>query len=347
MQQRAALRRAIMKPLSMSVVAAAALFAISSGAGPASAAETMSAHLAQNLSPISGVVLVAEKEGFFTKHGLDISISNFTSGKQCLDTVMGGAADIATTAETPFTAAMLADQPVAFLARMEYSDDNMLTAVSAHINKFADLKGKRIGYTASTGSEITTDMILAKAKLTRADVTMVNLRPQDMVSALATGSIDAYDAWEPHIYDGKKALGAKVKGLSAAGIYSETFNIAVTQNYLKTHEKLLEKFLAAMIDTEAWMKTHRAAAIADVADTVGMKPADLAPIWNGYVYHVALDPKQIDVLTLNTNWRLKTGNHPVGVTKVPDLAKFVFPGPLRAVAPDRVTLAAGWNVSAR
>jgi ABC-type nitrate/sulfonate/bicarbonate transport system substrate-binding protein len=331
----------------ISIAAVVVLLATAIRAPAARAAETMHAHLAQNLSPISGVVLVAEKEGFFTQHGLDISVSNFTSGKQCLDTVMGGAADIATTAETPFTAAMLADQPVAFLARMEYSDDNMLVSKAAHINTFADLKGKKIGYTASTGSEITTDLILAKAHLTPADVTMVNLRPEDMVSALATGSIDAYDTWEPHIYDGKKALGSKVKELSAAGIYSETFNIAVTQSYLKTHEKLLEKFLAAMVEAEAWMKTHRSAAITDVADTVGMKPTDLAPIWNKYVYHVALDQKEIGVLTLNTRWRLKTGNHPVGVTKMPDLAAFVFPGPLRAVAPDRVTLAAGWNVSSR
>lgn len=305
------------------------------------AAETMSAHLAQNLSPISGVVLIAEKEGFFTKHGLDITVSNFTSGKQCLDTMMGGAADIATTAETPFTAAMFANQPVAFLARMEYSNDDMLAAVAAHINNWADLKGKRIAYSAGTGSEITTDMILAKANLTHADVNLVNLRPQDMPSALASGSVDAYDTWEPHVYDGKKALGDKVKELSADGIYSETFNIAVTQAYLKTHEELIENFLAAMIDAEAWMKSHPQQAIADVADAVGMNAADLTPIWTKYVYHVALDQKQIDILTLNATWRLKTGNHPLGVTTMPELSKFIFPEPLHAVAPNRVSIPSG------
>ncbi len=328
-----------MKRYASLIAATVASLVIRAGLVPADAAE--SARLAQNLSPISGMVLVAEKEGFFVKHGLDIKPANFTSGKQCLDTMMGGAADIATTAETPFTAAMLANQPVAFLARMEYSNDNMLTAVSAKINKWTDLKGKRIGFSAGTGSEITTDMILEKGKLTHADVTLVNLRPQDMPSALASGSIDAYDTWEPHVYDGKKALGSKVKELSADGIYSETFNIAVTQDYLKTHEKLIEKFLAAMIDAEAWMKTNREAAINDVADMVGMKPADLEPIWDGYVYHVALDPKQLSILKINTTWRLKTGNHPVGVTTMPDMAKFIFSGPLHAVAPGLVTIPAG------
>jgi len=41
-------------------------------------------------------VIVAKDQGFFEKRGLDISVSNFTSGKQCLDTVVGGGADIAT-----------------------------------------------------------------------------------------------------------------------------------------------------------------------------------------------------------------------------------------------------------
>ena len=308
-----------------------------------SAAEMMKARLAQNIAPISGVVIVAQQHGFFAAHGLEITVSNFSTGKQCLDTVIGGAADIATTAESPTTAVMMADQPIAFLARMEYSDDKTLTAVAAHINTLADLKGKRIGFSAGTGSEIYTATLLAKAKLTTADVTLVNLRPQDMVSALSTGSVDAFDTWEPYVSFGKKVLGDKVKDLDTAGVYSETFNIVVMQDYLKTHEALLEKFLAAMIDAEAWMKANPDAAIDEISKTVGMNREDLAAIWKDYVYHVALDQKVIDILDMHSTWRLTSGNHPSGVTKIPDLTKFIAPGPLRAVAPDRVTLPAGWG----
>src|SRR5258706_7989976 len=68
---------------------------------PALATERVT--LAQNLSPISGVTIVAKQRGLFLKHGLDVQVSNFTTGKQCLDTVIGGAAEIATTAEAPTT----------------------------------------------------------------------------------------------------------------------------------------------------------------------------------------------------------------------------------------------------
>src|SRR5690606_4813722 len=64
--------------------------------------------LAQNLSPISGVVIVAKQKGFFDQAGLDVTVVNFTSGKQALEATLGGGADIATTAEAPVTAATMA-----------------------------------------------------------------------------------------------------------------------------------------------------------------------------------------------------------------------------------------------
>ena len=38
-------------------------------------------------------------------------------------------------------------------------------------------------------------------------MTLVNLRPQEMLPAIAGGSIDAFDTWEPHIANARKALG--------------------------------------------------------------------------------------------------------------------------------------------
>ena len=136
-------------------------------------------------------------KGIFEKHGLDISVSNFTSGKQCLDTVVGGGADIATTAEAPVTAAAMANQPIAFVAGMEYSDLKTIVAAKSGIKSKTDLRGKKIGFTAGTGSEVYTATLLKSAGLTPADVTLVNLLLQGLLPALAAGSIDAFDTWEP------------------------------------------------------------------------------------------------------------------------------------------------------
>jgi ABC-type nitrate/sulfonate/bicarbonate transport system substrate-binding protein len=300
-------------------------------------AETLRARLAQNLSPISGVTIVAKEKGFFAKRDLDITVSNFTSGKQCLDTAIGGGADIATTAEAPTTAAAMAGLPIAFLARMEYSDDKTVASAKSGIKTKHDLKGKRIAYTAGTGSEVYTAALLKNAGLTKDDVMLVNLQPQAMLPALASGSIDAFNSWEPHISNAKKALGSGAVGIDTKGIYSETFNIVVAKDFLSKNEVLLEKFLAALIDAEAWMKAHPKDAIDVVAKATNIKPEDLTAIWSDYVYHVVLDDKQLDVLRAHAAWRLESGNHPPGATTMPDFSKVIDPGPLKKVDPSRVT----------
>jgi ABC-type nitrate/sulfonate/bicarbonate transport system substrate-binding protein len=145
------------------------------GAQPLSAAE-YKATLAQNLSPISGVSIIAKAKGYFEKNGLDITVSNFTSGKQCLNAVLGGAAQIATTAEAPTTAAAMSKQPIAFLARMEYSDLKTLAGSGAGIKSLGDLKGKKLAFTAGTGSEVYTMALLRKAGLSKDDVKLTSGR---------------------------------------------------------------------------------------------------------------------------------------------------------------------------
>jgi len=293
--------------------------------------------LAQNRSPISGISIVAKAKGFFDKNGLDVTVSNFTTGKQCLDTVIGGGAEIATTAEAPTTAAAMSKAPIAFLARTEYSDLKTLVANEANIKTLADLKGKRIAYTAGTGGEVYTWTMLQKANLAPSDVSLVNLRPQEMTAALSAGSIDGYNTWEPHIINGKKAFGAKVAQLDTKGIYSETFNIVVMRDYAEKKPQVVRAFLKSLVEAEAWMKANPEEAITVIADFVAMKREDLVPIWNDFVFEVTLDQKVLDILAAHSTWRLATGNAPPGAA-MPDFKSVIFSSPLHDVAPERVRL---------
>ncbi|HBC09170.1 MAG TPA: ABC transporter substrate-binding protein, partial [Rhodospirillaceae bacterium] len=105
----------------------------------------------------------------------------------------------------------------------------------------------------------------------------------------------------------------------------------------KDNPELISAFLKALIEAEAWMKANPEEAIATVAKVAGMKADALAAIWKDYVYNVVLDQKQVDVLTAHAAWRLESGNHPPGAT-MPDFSTVIVPGPLKAVAPDRVTI---------
>lgn len=292
--------------------------------------------LAINLSPISALPLIAQKQGFFTARGLDVSISNFTSGRQALETVLGGGADIATAAEAPVTAARFANQPVALLARMEYSDLKTLVVAPGY-QRPEDLKGLRIGYAAGTGSEVYTYELLKRLGLSKSDVTLVNLRPQDMIAAAAAGSIDAYDIWEPYIANGRKTLGSKAR-VADLGVYAETFNVVVTEDYLRKNSQTATAFLQALLDAERWLKANREDAISLVATAVSMNRNDLAEVWDDYVFELVLDQRTLNVLRNHAQWRIDTGNAAGGATTVPDFRSVIHVEPLKAVAADRVRL---------
>ena len=94
------------------------------------------------------------------------------------------------------------------------------SSAKSGIKTKADLKGKKIAFTAGTGSEIYTTVLLKQAGLTAKDVSLVNLRPQDMLPALAAGSIDAMNTWEPHISNASKTLGDSARSWTRKGVYS-------------------------------------------------------------------------------------------------------------------------------
>jgi ABC-type nitrate/sulfonate/bicarbonate transport system substrate-binding protein len=323
----------LLKQVSLCALAALGLLFAAS----ALAQQPATVRLAQNLSPISGVAIVAKQRGFFDKHGLDVAVSNFTTGRQALEAVMAGGADISTVAEAPITAGAMAKQRMALLARINFSDVKTLTDNSDRIAKPSDLKGKRIGYAAGTGSEVYTMTLLKQGGLTPADVTLVNLRPQDMVSAIVKGSIDAMNIWEPHISNARKLLGEKARELDTKGVYAETFNIVTTQDYLSKNPAPVQRFLRALIDAHQWIRANPDQAITLIAETVGMKRDDFAPLWGDYNYDVVLDEQVFAVLRSHAQWRLDTKNAPSGAT-MPDFRTVVFPEPLRSIAPDRVRI---------
>lgn len=301
----------------------------------AAAAEKV--RLAINLSPISALPLIAQNKGYFQQQGLEVTIANFTSGRQALETVLGGGADIATAAEAPVTAATFAKQKVALLARMEYSELKTLVVAPGYKTP-ADLKGKRIGYAAGTGSEVYTHELLKRIGLSKGDVTLVNLRPQDMVAAAASGSIDAYNIWEPHVANGRKTLGDKARLLALDSVYSETFNVVVTDDYAKKNPKIAVSFLRALLEAERWLKANREDAITLTSQLTGMKREDLAEVWSDYVFELMLDDLTVKALTKHAQWRIDSGNAAGGATTLPDFGTVIQTGPLKEVAPARIKL---------
>ena len=286
----------------------------------------------------SAEVIVAREKGFFEKNGVELDSKLFASGRLTLDAVMAGAADMCTTAETPITAAVMSQRPIALVARIAKATPTTLVRTDTNISSTSQLKGKKLGVTAGTGSEVYTFTVLAKAGLGPEDVTMVNLRPEDMAGALASGSVDAINTWEPNISNAKSILGDKVEALATAGIYNETWNLVTLKGTVDRRSDAIAATIKAIADGEAFIRDNRDEAFDILARVVGIDRSVIEASWGNFEFRVAIDQAVPDILEAHSRWRLATGNIPPGVTQVPDFKPSIAAGPLRSVDESRVTL---------
>lgn len=312
----------------------AALLAMAAWSGNSAAAEKVALAYTQTL--YSAHVVIAREKGFFAKHGVEIDPKLFTAGRLTLDAVLAKGADIATTAETPMTAAVMTNQPMAILARLAKAMPTTLVHADANINSMGDLRGKKLGITAGTGSEVYTFTMLGKAGLRPSDVQYVNLRPEDMPGALMNRSVDAINTWQPNISNAQKLLGAKAKVLPTAGVYNETWNLVATQDYVKAKPGTATALIKALLEAEAFIDGNRSEAMEIMSRVVGVDRAIVEASWPSFEFRIAVDPAIVEILEAHAKWRLATGNLPSGVTAVPDFGKAIASGPLKAARADRV-----------
>ena len=293
--------------------------------------------LAYTKSLYGSQVIIALEKGMFAKHSIEIEPSVFATGKLTLDAVLAGAVDLSTCAETPITAAVMSGRPIAVFARILRSAPTLLVNSESGITKISDLRGKKIGIAAGTGSEVGLYEVLRLESIKVSDVTLINLRPEDMPAAFASGSVDAINNYEPFITNARRAAGDKAKVLDTHGAYTETFNLVGMQKFAEANPKLIADTLATFIEAEAYIADHKSEAIALLSRVVGIDAAVIEQSWPNFTYRTELDPKLVSVFKAHSQWRLDTGNVPPGVTTIPNFEAIIAPGPLKSIAPERVT----------
>jgi len=293
--------------------------------------------LAYTQTLYSAQIIIAREKGYFAKHDLEVDFKLFTAGRLTLDAVMAGAADVCATAETPMTAAVMSQRPIAIVARMAKATPTTLVNTESGIMTLQDLKGRKLGVSMGSGTEVYLFNVLAKAGLKPSDATYVNLRPEDMPGALANGSVEAINTWQPNIANAERLMPGKTRVLDTAGIYTETWDLVMMQDYLRTHERQVIAMIRALLDAEAFIQGNKAETIDTLSRVVGVDRNVVESSWSNFEFRIALDPALLDTLETHSRWRIATGNLPQGVTSVPDYRKVIFAAPLKAADAKRVT----------
>ena len=147
---------------------------------------------------------IAEKKGYFTEEGLNVTINDFKGGSQSLQALQGGSVDAVTGAYEHTIRMQVKNRPVIALIELGRFPGIVLAVRSTlkdKVKKAGDLKGMKIGVTApgsSTNNFV--NYLLAKDGVKPDEVSIIGIGGgATAVAAIKRGEIDALSNLEPVI----------------------------------------------------------------------------------------------------------------------------------------------------
>jgi NitT/TauT family transport system substrate-binding protein len=309
----------------------------SQNAAKPSAESNQKITFAYTYQPQSTLAHVATSKGYFKEEGLEVQPLMRSFGKEALQALLENKAEFATVAETPVMFSGLKGDKIFVVANIEASTTNnaIVARRAAGIKTPGDLKGKRVGFTAGTTSDFFLDSFLTANGLTRQDIQPVALKPDEMQEAMTAKNIDAVSTWNYPLTLIAQKLGSDGIVFYDRQIYTETFNIAAQQDFVKANPETVKSFLRALLKAETFVSKNPDEAQAIMAAATKIDKSLIRDVWNAFNYRVVLDQKLLLTLEDEARWAIK--NKHTDKTVMPDYASYIHSDSLRAVRPEAVS----------
>ena len=259
------------------IIAALLFFSACQGA----VGQSMTLRYAQAFSALRTIfalpLLVAEREGYFVREGLNFSMIPVPGGGEKLIAVLHeGDADISHVA-TPFLiqSALGGSDAVAIAA--EFNNAIYSLVAKPEIRSYGDLKGKLIGVAAESGSiTLSVRKLLALNGLRREDfqTRFVDGTP-DRLTCLTAGDCAAVPLGQPHDFAALRR-GYRLLGLSTDAVPEYLYTVtAARRSWAAANKDSLVRYVRALSSAFRFIRdpVNRARVARTIVDTTGFSEA--------------------------------------------------------------------------
>ncbi|MFJ3202567.1 ABC transporter substrate-binding protein [Streptomyces sp. NPDC086989] len=280
-------------------------------------------------------VYLAQERGLWAAEGIAASVTTQPTGRDALNAVLGGQAQLGVVGDLPAVTAALGGRDLRIVADLSrFTDWRLLTRADRGVTGFAALKGRKIGVPQGTNVEYALSRMLASAGLAAGDVTVVNLAPNQVTPALARGDVDAGVTF-PSFYDAARtALGERYAEVPFTGYTARTLLIAGPSADEKTTAAVVRTLLRAQRDLAADPAGARRAVLAQSRGALQSGYVDA--FQPRYSYGATLSPELLAQLEEEAAWA-KAAQGLQGAADRAALLRYLDPAPLTAADPAAVT----------
>ena len=288
--------------------------------------------IATGVDPVFSAYYVAQQEGLFKKHGLDVRINTGPSGSAMVSFLINGQIESAFGSEIAGVANHNLDPNVVVVAQATRLV-RWIAIVGRNVDNLEQLKGKKIGVARGSGGEVFWLALVDKLKLNAADYTVVNVEAPEMIAALERGNIDAYAVWEPWVTRGLAAVKNTKVLRDQEGILEQGVYIYMNLGWIKKNPEQAEGFVRALIEATDIINKDRKRAAKDVSDFLkSLDPQLVEQLMTKLRFEMVLDDFTISLFRLAETQLKQQGK----LTKPLDLGAFVYPDLLRKLQPKSV-----------
>ena len=288
--------------------------------------------IATGVDPVFSAYYVAQEEGLFKKHGLDVRINTGPSGSAMVSFLVNGQIESAFGSEIAGVSNHNLDPNVVVVAQATRLV-RWLAVVGRNIESLDQLKGKKVGVARGSGGEVFWLAMVDKLKLNPADYTIVNVEAPEMVAALERGNIDAYAVWEPWVTRGLAAVKNTKVLKDQEGILEQGVYIYMNLGWIKKNPAQAEGFMRALVEATELINKDRKRAARDVSAFLkSLDPPMVEQLMTKLTFDMELGTTTINMFRLAES-QLKQQNK---LTKPVDYGAFVYPDLLRKVQPAKV-----------
>lgn len=266
--------------------AAALAFVAAALGGSSSSAASTDVNLA--FSTWNGYIglVIAAKEGYFAKHGVNVKYTVIEDPVQRFNALKAGKLNaIATTVDTfsRTTAEGIASTMVLGLDA-SVGGDGIVSQKS--ITSVKALKGQKVAVSNGSTSQWLLAYVLSKNGMSLKDVNQIDMTAGDAGAAFAAGRVPVAVTWQPWLDRAKSNPKGHV--LVDTHKYPTIIvdEVAFAPSYIKAHPDKVKAFIAAYADAVKLIRTNPEKAFGDVTKYLGQTPAEIkatmkdVPIWS-------------------------------------------------------------------
>ncbi|TKT93324.1 ABC transporter substrate-binding protein [Dyadobacter frigoris] len=289
----------------------------------------------QTIAAMPAYVAIANK--YWEEEGLEVDTKIFSSGRLALDGLLSKNVEVMSSSETPLVHSILKGSKIFIVATiMRHQEVKFIGRRDHGISAPSDFVGKTIATLPGTNSDFFMYKFFKHNKIDIKNIKVVNMSPPEMVTALVSGNIDGYFAWEPYIYNSQAKLPKSTVIFNPGNLYYGRHCVAMNQDFVNAEPKVVEKFLRGLIRAEDFIKKNPGTALEITSKAINIPVKILEILLPEYHPIIELDSNLVGIVNQEGQWAESktTSDRKINI-KFDD---FIFTESLQKIKPSAVTI---------